>query len=106
KKPVAEGKVYELDRTVTVDVQKLTIQSITVHPLKVAVKIKEDPENTMDILQYEDLRIEDGDGEVWSRITNGMTATQDENGTDLYFLQSNYFEQPDLMVFRMNRMQA
>lgn len=106
KKPVAEGKVYDLNRSVIIHGQKLTIQSITVHPLKVTVKIKEDPDNTMDILQYEDLRIENGDGEVWSRITNGMTATQDEDGTDLYFLQSNYFEQPDLMVFRMNRMQA
>ncbi|KZE38023.1 hypothetical protein AV656_03575 [Bhargavaea cecembensis] len=104
--PIAEGKVYELNRTVSVDGQKLTIESITVHPLKVAIRIKEDPDNQMDILQYEDLRIEDGNGEVWSRIINGMTATQDEDGTDVYFLQSNYFEQPDLMSLRMNRMQA
>ena len=106
QKPVAQGKVHDLNRTVTVDGQKLTIQSITVHPLKVAVRIKEDPDNTMDILQYEDLRIEDGNGEAWSRIANGMTATQEEDGTDVYFLQSNYFEQPDLITFRMNRMQA
>lgn len=106
QKPVAQGKVHDLNRTVTVDGQKLTIQSITVHPLKVAVRIKEDPDNSMDILQYEDLRIEDGNGEAWSRIANGMTATQDEDGTDIYFLQSNYFEQPALMTFRMNRMQA
>ncbi|MFC7365588.1 MULTISPECIES: DUF4179 domain-containing protein [Bhargavaea] len=106
RKPVAEGKIYDLNRSVTIDGQKLTIESITVHPLKVTVRIKEDPDNTMDVLQYEDLRIENGDGEVWSRIANGMTATRDEEGTDIYFLQSNYFEQPDLMVFRMNRIQA
>ncbi|WP_213423139.1 DUF4179 domain-containing protein [Bhargavaea massiliensis] len=106
QKPIAEGELYDLNRVVTFEGQKVVIESVTVHPLKVAVRIKEDPDNTMDILQYEDLRIENSKGEIWSKTTNGMSGTWDEDGTKILFLQSSFFEQPDRMIFRMNRMQA
>ncbi|MET3575181.1 DUF4179 domain-containing protein [Bhargavaea ullalensis] len=106
EKPIAQGKVFDLDQTVTVAGQKIIIRSITVHPLRAEVAVDFDEHNTMDILQFEDMRIVDGKGETWSSITNGMSATEEEDGTQIYFLQSNYFEQPDLMIFRMNQMQA
>ncbi|SIT66219.1 DUF4179 domain-containing protein [Edaphobacillus lindanitolerans] len=106
KKPVAQGKVFPLDRTVIVEGQKIIIRSITIHPLRVEVAVDFDEANTMDILQFEDMRIVDGKGETWSSIRNGMSATEEEDGTQIYFLQSNYFEKPELMVFRMNEMQA
>ncbi|WP_040228430.1 DUF4179 domain-containing protein [Bhargavaea cecembensis] len=106
QKPIAQGKVHELNRTVTIEGQKIIVKSVTIHPLRVEVAVDFDEANTMDILQFEDMRIENGKGETWSSITDGMTATEDEDGTQIYFLQSNYFEQPDLMIFRMNKMQA
>lgn len=106
KKPIAQSKSHQLNQTVTIGGQKLTIRSIDIHPLRVEVNVMEDPDNTMDILQYEDMRLESESGEVWSSISNGITATWEEDGSETYFLQSNFFTQPDRLVFRMSRLQA
>ncbi|TWT25279.1 DUF4179 domain-containing protein [Planomicrobium sp. CPCC 101110] len=104
---VKPSVTYEMKEEVEVEGQKFTIENVTVHPLRVGVKISFDPDNTKKILQFEDMRLEDENGEVWSSIANGISAHGDiDDGELTYFLQSNYFEKPEELYLRINKMQA
>jgi hypothetical protein len=101
KENVKQGKTFVLNEEVEIDSQKFTIQEITIYPLRVAVKIAFDESNTKKILGFEDMRLEDENGEVWGSIENGVSGM----GGNL-FLQSNYFEEPKELYFRINKLQT
>lgn len=105
-KEVKKGKVFELDIVVEVENQKMTIQEITVYPLRVEVKVSFDESNSMKILNFMDMRIEDEKGEVWSGIRNGTSGLGFSENEQTFYLQSNYFEQPKKLYFKFNKMQA
>jgi hypothetical protein len=97
---------YTLNEEVEIDSQKFTIQEIKIHPLRIGVKVSFDPENTMKILQFEDMRLEDENGEVWGSIANGTSGRGVSDLEQIYFLQSNYFENPKELYLRINKIQA
>ena len=103
---VKKAKVYTLNKEIEVDNQKMTIQDITIYPLRVAITIEFDDANNMEIFNFEDMRIEDDKGEVWSSIRNGMTVSGVGEEERTYYLQSNYFEKPGKLYFKMNKVQA
>lgn len=97
---------YVVNKEVEIQSQKFTIEEITIHPLRVGVKVSFNPKNTMKILQFEDMRLEDENGEVWGSIMNGTSATEVSETEKNYFLQSNYFEKPNKLSLRINKLQA
>lgn len=103
---VKKAKVYTLNKEIEVDNQKMTIRDITIYPLRVAITIAFDDANTMKIFNFEDMRIEDDEGEVWSGIRNGMTVSGVGEEERIYYLQSNYFEKPGKLYFKMNKIQV
>ncbi|AXI00604.1 DUF4179 domain-containing protein [Sporosarcina sp. PTS2304] len=100
------SKVYSLNEHVEIEGQTFKVEEIRVAPLRTSVKITLDPSNTMKILNFEDMRLEDEKGEVWSSIRNGTTAMSGEDGGETFYLQSNYFEQPEKLYLRINKVQA
>ncbi|MFJ5769441.1 DUF4179 domain-containing protein [Psychrobacillus sp. NPDC093180] len=107
KNKLQQGKVYALNQEVEMDGQKMLLKDITVYPLRVAVKIVFDEQNNMEILQFEDMRLEDENGEVWSSIQNGTSGFGGiENKERTYFLQSNYFKKPKELFIKMDKVQA
>lgn len=107
KNTIQQGKIYALNQEVDMDGQKMLVKSITVHPLRVAVAIEFNEENDMEILQFEDMRLEDENGEVWSSIQNGTSGFGGVgNKEKTYFLQSNYFKEPKQLYFKFDKVQA
>ncbi|MFF2753289.1 DUF4179 domain-containing protein [Psychrobacillus sp. NPDC058041] len=107
KNDIKKGKVYSVNQEVEMDGQKMLVKKITVYPLRVAINLEFDEQNNMEILQFEDMRIEDENGEVWSSIQNGTTGFGGvENKERTYFLQSNYFNQPKKLFFKFDKVQA
>lgn len=107
KNKIQQGKVYSLNQEVEMDGQKMLVKKVTVYPLRVAVDIEFDKHNDMVILQFEDMRLEDENGEVWSSIQNGTSGFGGvDNEERLYFLQSNYFKEPKELYFKFNKVQA
>lgn len=102
KENVKQGKTFVLNEEVDIESQKMTIKEITIYPLRVAVNIAFDEANSMEILGFEDMRLEDEKGEVWGSIRNGVTG----KGREIYYLQSNYFEEPKKLYLRINKLQA
>ncbi|MGE7838559.1 DUF4179 domain-containing protein [Viridibacillus arvi] len=107
KKDIQKGKVFTINKEIIMDGQKIVIEDITLYPLRVAVNMTFDQLNTMRILNFEDIRIEDEHGEVWGSIRNGITSfggNDDHQRT--FFLQSNFFKQPKNLYLKFDRVQA
>ncbi|WP_210471186.1 DUF4179 domain-containing protein [Sporosarcina sp. 6E9] len=98
---------YSLNETFLIDGQKIIVKQIEVSPLKVAIHISEDPANTKKVFGFEDLRLVDEKGETWTSINNGVTKSGTENeNANIYYLQSNYFEEPNSLYLQFNKLMA
>ncbi|WP_413303342.1 DUF4179 domain-containing protein [Bacillus sp. 1P10SD] len=106
KKEVQEKKTYQLNKTVTIEGQKITFLDTTIYPLRVAVHIKMDHGNTKKILNFDDLRLVDENGEVWNKIANGVSASKISDDEAIIYLQSNYFREPKELYLVFNKIQA
>lgn len=107
KNEIKNGKVFAVNEEVIMDNQKIRVKEIVVYPLRVAVTMEFDDQNDMEILQFEDMRIEDENGEIWSSIQNGIGAFGSAGDNErTYFLQSNYFKQPKELYFKFDKVQA
>lgn len=105
-KSLQEKKVYHVNKPVEIEGQKLTIQDITVYPLRVAVHLKMDPSNQKQLLEFTDMRLVDEKREVWSKIMNGLTASNISEDERIIYLQSNYFHEPKKLYLVLNKIQA
>ncbi len=101
-----QKKTYKLNKTVLVEGQKLTFAQVDIYPLRVAVKIKMDSNNTKKILNIDDLRLVDQNGETWGESTNGPSASLVSENEQILYLQSNYFRKPKNLYLVLSKMQA
>ncbi|MER2262106.1 MAG: DUF4179 domain-containing protein [Psychrobacillus sp.] len=107
KNDLMKGKVYEVNKEVVIDNQKVFIKEIKIYPLRVALTLRYDKGNDMVFLQFEDLRLEDEKGEEWSSIRNGSTGFGGVGDLEkTYFLQSNYFKEPKELYLKFDKVQA
>ncbi|MCM3357851.1 DUF4179 domain-containing protein [Psychrobacillus sp. MER TA 171] len=107
KNDLMSGKEYKVNKEVIIDGQKIFIEEVNIYPLRVALNIHFDEKNTMEILQFEDIRLEDEKGEVWSSIRNGSSGFGGVGDLEkTYFLQSNYFKEPKELYLKFDKVQA
>ncbi|SFJ74745.1 protein of unknown function [Halobacillus dabanensis] len=100
----AESKEYQVDETVSIEGEQFIVESVTVHPLRTAIKVREHPDNQTEMLSIEDLELRGEDGEVWTSISNGVSATGGpENDAITFYLQSNYFEDPKSLTLAFSK---
>lgn len=99
-------KTYEINKTVSIEGQKVYVTEAVVYPLRVAVHVKTDPQNSKKLLEFQDLRLVDEKGETWSKISNGMVASNISDDETIYYLQSNYFNEPEELYLVFNKIQA
>ncbi|WP_256761636.1 DUF4179 domain-containing protein [Cohnella sp. WQ 127256] len=99
-------ETYDINQTVTVEGQRITIGTLTVYPTRIGLEVVYDSANTKKLFHFDDIRIEDEQGETFGTINNGVTASNiSENRLVLYF-QSNYFRKPDRLYLRANSIRA
>ncbi|WP_179874466.1 DUF4179 domain-containing protein [Bacillus sp. AFS002410] len=104
KKHEKTNQIYNLNKTVVIDGQKIKIKKLTIFPLRVAMNVEIDPSNTKEILDFPDIRLVDQNGEVWS--SNGMSEGGASELEKTYYLQSNYFKDPKELYLVINGLQA
>ncbi|MGE8207487.1 DUF4179 domain-containing protein [Heyndrickxia sp. NPDC080065] len=100
------SQIYELNKTVEMGGQKIKVKKVTIYPLRVAVHLELNPNNTKKILDFQDLRLVDQNGEVWSKIINGVSGRDISDSESIIYLQSNYFSKPKELYLVMNKIQA
>ncbi|RDI45549.1 DUF4179 domain-containing protein [Falsibacillus pallidus] len=99
------NKDIVLNKEVKVQQQSVLVKDITFSPTRVAVQVEYPEENSKQVLNIEDLQLVDEKGEVWSKITNGISASGDGNHVT-YYLESNYFKKPKQLYLVFHKLQA
>ncbi|GAA0497823.1 hypothetical protein GCM10008986_26050 [Salinibacillus aidingensis] len=99
-------KTYEINKEIVLDGQRINVLDVTVNPIRTAIRIKADSDNTKEILNYEGLQLVDEQGEMWGKINNGVTATGLSDDEQMIYMQSNYFHEPKELYLIVNRLQA
>lgn len=106
-KNVKPSLTFELTKGVEIEGQKFTIEEVTIHPLRVEVRVSINPNNSKRILRFTDIRLEDENGEIWGSILNGVSGSGGVGDLEqTLFLQSNYFEKPKELYLRVNKLEA
>lgn len=103
---IGEKKTYDLDEEVTVEGQKINVTKVDVYPIRTVVHLETDSDNTKRLLKFEDLELKDERGETWGSPM-GLTGTEVEGEKEkIFYLQSNYFHDPDELYLTFNDIQA
>ncbi len=99
-------EVIDINQQVTIEEQRITFGTMTILPTSIALEVAYEPGNTKHISEFDDLELVDEAGNVFGKITNGVTGTlKDEHHSILYF-QSNYFMKPKELYLRASSMKA
>ena len=98
-------QVIILNQTVEIENQKLVFESLTIYPLRSALKINFDPNNSKKLLSFENLYIEDDKG-VFSAIANGISATHSDDNSIILYFQSNYFNDSESIIIKGGKFSA
>jgi len=106
KNQVIKPVIFQPNETVMIENQKITVKEVTINPLRVAIHLKMDDSNTKRLLSFEDIRLVDENGEEWSKITNGITASNISKDEVILYSQSNYFKEPKSLSIVLNKIQA
>lgn len=105
-KDFKKKKEYPINQTMELEGQKINVEKVIVYPLRIAVYLEADPKNKKQILNFDDLRIVDEKGEVWGKISNGVTGIGENGAKQEIYLQSNYFHEPKELYLVLNKAQA
>lgn len=108
-KPIERPKVYELNQTVVVDSQSVTIKQLKISPLRAEIKLAANEQNTMQLLNFTSVRLIDENGEDWGRPRGrgaGRGFGNLRDGEVGIFIQSNYFRQPEKLTLVMEWIEA
>ncbi|WP_053365020.1 DUF4179 domain-containing protein [Bacillus sp. FJAT-27245] len=106
-KEISSKKEYTLNKTVSIEGQKITFEKVEIYPLRVAIHVKMDPDNSKRILNFDEIRLVDEHGETWNKISNGITALGGvADDKRVLYVQSNYFREPKELYLIPGKMQA
>lgn len=107
-KPIAKTKAYHVNEEIESEGQKLVIEELRISPLRAQVDIIVPDSNTMQILDVNELQFIDENGEEWGKGSNGITARGNfrDYGKVTYYLESNYFRQPEALTLRIGEIEA
>lgn len=107
-KPIKETKSYAINKNIKIDGQIIYIRDLKITPLRVGLTLELDPNNSMQILNINKLKLVDEKGEKWGAIQNGIFAMGDfrDDGKKTIFFQSNYFRNPKHLTLTINEVEA
>ena len=88
----AKGEIIPVNQTFSLDGQSLTVTEVEVYPTHVRVNVADDPNNTAGLKRLA-FYLENEDGERFEPISNGVSATGDEDSPAYvsFRLESPYF---------------
>ena len=98
----AKGELIPVNRTFDMDGQSLTVTEVEVYPTHVRVNVADDPSNTA-WLKSLAFYLENEDGERFEPISNGVSATGDEDSPAYvsFRLESPYFAHSEHLILHI-----
>lgn len=99
-------ETYDINQTVIVEGQRIHFGTMTVYPTRIGLEVDYDPSNTKRLFYFDDIRIEDEQGEPFGTITNGISGSTIEENRQVLYFQSNYFHKPNQLYLRASSIRA
>ncbi|MGM7684242.1 DUF4179 domain-containing protein [Cytobacillus sp. Hm23] len=99
-------ELYEINKTVEVEGQKITFETLEVYPIQLKLQVTYDKNNTMKIFELEDLRIVDENGDEVTSISHGVTGSNITEYGESFHLESNYFKKPKELYIEFTAIRA
>ncbi|WNS76079.1 DUF4179 domain-containing protein [Bacillus sp. DTU_2020_1000418_1_SI_GHA_SEK_038] len=99
-----EKKVFDLNETVVIEGQEITIKEVAVYPSQTDVHVSINPQNSKQIFGFNDLRLIDETGEVWGLSVKGNYPINEDEY--IIHLQSNYFSNPKKLNLQFSSLRA
>ena len=98
----AKGEMIPVNRTFDMDGQSLTVTEVEVYPTHVRVNVADDPSNTARLKSLA-FYLENEDGERFEPISNGVSATGDEDSPAYvsFRLESPYFAHSEHLILHI-----
>ncbi|MEK5038530.1 DUF4179 domain-containing protein [Sporosarcina sp. FSL K6-3457] len=106
-KHIKQPKVYEVNQSVVVDGQTISIKQLKISPLRADILLTADEQNTMKLLKFRWVRLIDENGEDWGQIRDveeGFGIWRDSEVS--IRMHSNYFRQPKKLTLVMEGIEA
>lgn len=96
------GEVIPVNETFQMDGQTFTVTEVEIYPTQLRLNVEGDPDNTA-WLKGLDFYLENEDGERFDTVTNGVTATGDEDTPAMvsFRLESPYFSHSDRLTLHI-----
>ncbi len=101
----AKKEVYQLNQTISVEGQKITIQEVTLYPSQADVKLIYDENNSKRIFGIDDFELIDEAGRVWRPYADQTFNLDNEEGRIIH-LESPYFSNPEELSLRFSSIRA
>lgn len=105
KEKFAEKEVYQLNETISVEGQKITVKELTLYPSQADVHLEYDEKNSKRLFGFNDIELTDGSGRVWRPYKDKSFNLDNEKGTILQ-LESPYFSNPEELYLRFSSIRA
>lgn len=106
KKSFLPTKTITLNKEVTIEGQRIIVQTVTVNQIRAEVKLKIDPNNTKKIFSFDNLKFVNDIGDEWV-LNNIGTAFRNQDETEWTItLQSPYFNTSDNLKLSFGKIGA
>ncbi|MDF2520401.1 MAG: hypothetical protein K0R84_1029 [Clostridia bacterium] len=99
-------QVYQVNKTIEVEGQRITINRTTVYPTRIAVDISFAEDNTMKIFNFEDAKIVNAKGEILPTIMNDVYASHISDNEIMLYFESDYFSKPEDLYLQIGSIRA
>lgn len=106
KKSNVVSKIFDLNKEVTIEGQRIIVERVTINPIRAEVKLKIDPNNTKEIFSFRNLKFINENGDEWI-LNNIGTAFRSIDGNEWTItLQSPYFNNSDSLKLVFGKIEA
>lgn len=105
KNDVVKKQIYEIDRTLSYEGQKLIVKDVTIAPTATQIRLMSDASNSMQILNIGRIRILNQQGEPINTLESGLTALNDlSNNEVIYLFESDAVKSADSLIIEIEDM--
>ena len=99
-------KVYEVNETVAIEGQKILVEKVEIRPTRIAVSVLYDEMNSHKIFGYDNIRLLDERGEVWTEQVSTISFSDTEPNRYTLYFESNYFAEPNELYLQFSSVRA
>lgn len=99
-------QIYNVNQTIEVEGQKITINKATVYPTRMSVDLSFAEDNTKRIFSFENITIINAKGETLPTVSNDVIASLISDDHMILYFESDFFNNPESLYLHIGSIRA